>query len=415
MLKYFPYILLFNFLALTPQVHAQVQTLDYFLQQGMVNSPLLKDYQNQIRTATVDSLLVQAGQHPQVNANAQILYAPSHGMFGYDEAITNGGNYAGLIGVSQYFMNSRDLKNRYEGFSIQKRALTNASKISVNDLKRLITSQYLNAYSDYSNLAFNRTFMKLLNDEKEIIQRLSESGIYKQTDYLALLIEAQSQEIILGQMTNLYSKDIRLLNQLCGMTDTTRIELSLPEISRISLSDFSLSPLFIQYKIDSLKISNDKKAIDIRYLPKLNWFADAGLMSSNPALLGQHFGFSAGINFSIPIYDGKQKKLDYQKLDFSEDTRTQYESFFKKQYNQQVMQLNSEIVANRTTLEQLKKQLKTADQLIFMIKSQLEAGNISITEFINATKNYQSINKDVIQTEINILQSINEVNYLLQQ
>jgi outer membrane protein TolC len=415
MIKHF--LVLFHFCVLFFSLYAQspVQTLDYFIQHGMNNSPLLKDYQNQLNAATVDSLLIRAGQRPRVDANAQILYAPTASMFGYDEAITNGGNYSGVVGISQYFLNGRDLKNKYEGVSLQKRSLSNASKISVNDLKRLITNQYLTAYADYSSLSFNKTFMKLMNDEKGIVQKLSESGIYKQTDYLSLLIEVQTQEISMGQMANQYYKDILLLNQLSGINDTVSVELSFPEITRKAPPDLSLSPLFMQYKIDSLKITNEKKAVEIRYLPKLNWFADAGLMSADPTILYQHFGTSAGINFTIPIYDGKQRKLEYQKLDFSEDTRFQYENYFKKQYNQQMIQLNAELTANETMLEQLKKQLITAEQLIYMIKVQLEVGNISITEFVNATKNYHSISKDIIQTKINILQSTNEINYLLQQ
>lgn len=153
----------------------------------------------------------------------------------------------------------------------------------------------------------------------------------------------------------------------------------------------------------------------MQYRPKLNWFADAGLLSTNPSTLYQHLGYSAGINFSIPLYDGKQRKLQYQKLDITEDTRSNYERFFKKQYSQQVAQLNKDLTATEEMQEQLKLQLKTSEQLMSMVKTLLNSGNISITDFINATKNYNSINRTLNQTQIKVLQIINELNYWMQE
>ena len=59
--------------------------------------------------------------------------------------------------------------------------------------------------------------------------------------------------------------------------------------------DIAKSPSYIQYKIDSIRIENEKMAIDIRYKPKVNWFADAGFLTSNPWNFYKHFGYSAGI------------------------------------------------------------------------------------------------------------------------
>ena len=89
------------------------QSLDYYINLGLQNSPLLKDYQNQISSGTIDSLLMRAYQKPQVDENSQIWYAPSNSHYGYDEAVTNGGNYSSLVGVSQYFFNRKMIDNKY--------------------------------------------------------------------------------------------------------------------------------------------------------------------------------------------------------------------------------------------------------------------------------------------------------------
>lgn len=389
-------------------------SLDFFIRQGIENSPLLKDYRNQVSAATLDSLLVKAFYRPSVDANAQVMYAPAFAHFGYDEAITNGGNYAGVVGISQNVFNRREIVNKYSGIGIQKQSVLNSFRLSQNELIRIITNQYLTAYADLSDLTFNKKFLDVLTAEVEILKKLVESGIYKQTDYLSLLIETQTQEIAVNQLTNQYYRDIQMLNQVCGIVSSEKVELSVPMLKLKDTVDLSVSPLFLQYTMDSLKIVNDRMAVDIRYRPKVSWFADAGFMSATPALIYNHFGYSAGINFSLPIYDGKQRVLEYQKLDYSENTRTGYQSSFKKQYYLQLLQFRNEMNTTGETLVKLKKQLKTSEDLIVMAKAQLETGNISITEFINAVKNYNSINRDVNQSQVRILQLTNEINYLMQ-
>jgi outer membrane protein TolC len=391
------------------------QDLDFYLKQGLANSPLLRDYKNQINAAGLDSLLVKSLQLPQADLNGQLMVAPVYNHFGYDEAITNGGNYLGVVAVAQPIFNRKILNNKYEGISIQKRSLANTSKISSNELKRVITNQYLTAFSDLTDLQFNNDFLKLIQSEQETIQQLVAHGIYKQTDYLSLRIEAQSQEIIIVQLSSQYEKDLRLLNQVCGLNDTIGHNLNLPLIIKVEWPKPFLSPLFIQYKIDSLRISNEKIAVGNRYRPKLNWFADAGFNSSKFLGIYQHFGYSAGINLSVPIYDGHQQKLEYEKINISEDSRAHYETFFKNQYLSQVQQLNNELSVSKDITSKFKKQLVTAEELLTLSKNQLNNGNIAITEFINALKNYNSINRDLNQSQVKTLIILNELNYLMQQ
>jgi outer membrane protein TolC len=407
-------IFLLIFFALLPSIN-EAQDLDFYLKQGLANSPLLKDYQNQINASDLDSLLVKAAQLPQANLNGQIMVAPYSNNYGYDVNITNGGNYSGVVAVSQQFLNHKILANKYEGISIQRNSLANSSKISSNDLKRVITNQYLTAFSDLNDLKFNNDFLKILQSQQEIIQQLVSGGIYKQTDYLSLRIELQSLEILIQQLNSQFEKDLRLLNQVCGLNDSVVYNLSVPLIEKVELPNPMLSPLFMQYKIDSFKISNQKIAIENNYRPKLNWFADAGFNSSTFPGVYQHFGFSAGINLSIPIYDGHQRKLQIGKLSISEDSRGHYETFFKNQYSSQVQELNNELSVSKNITSKLEKQLATAKELLTLSKNQLNVGNIGVTEFINAFKSYKSINHDLNQSQVKTLFILNEMNYLMMQ
>jgi outer membrane protein TolC len=329
--------------------------------------------------------------------------------------ITDGGNYTAVIGISQNILNRQETGNKLNAAVLQKRLANNSTKISKNELVRSITDQYLVAWAGYSDLLFNRNFLKLMARENEIVLNFVKSGVSNQTDYLTLLVETQSQELLVSQLSSQYRNDLMLLNLLCGISDTSVYEILKPELIQEGTSDLSQLPAFVQYKIDSMRIQNDKAAIDLRYKPKISWFADAGFLTSNPWNFYRHFGYSAGLGLSVPIYDGKQRNIEKQKLDLSENSRKMYENNFRNQYYMQIKQYNDELKSLDSMSSSLEKQVKNADLLVSALKTQLEAGNIKMTEYINAIKNYKNINRNINLVNIQKLQIINQLNFLLTQ
>jgi outer membrane protein TolC len=393
----------------------QAQQLDYFIKQGMSNSPLLKDYQNQAGLTALDSLFVRAEQKPMVTSTSQILYAPSYDHFGYDEAITNGGNYASTVSASQYLFNGKTLRNKYESIGLQNQSLKNTTKISGNDLIRAITSQYLTALSGYNDLNNGNAYLKLINQQGNLLKQLVSQGIYQQSDFLTLQIEAQAAEINQNRIRTQLLQNVSVLQQLCGIDDTLRFAPEIPRIEPLQPVSPDKSPLFMQFTIDSLRLINERESIGLQYRPRISWYADAGMMSSTPANFYHHFGYSLGLNMSIPVYDGNRRKLEYRKISIRENTRSNYENYFRNQYSRQIGQLHTELESNRKTLEILKSQDSSSLELIHLLSDQLSQGNVSITELINAMKNSLSVKHDISQAQIQEFEIINEINYLLQQ
>ena len=393
----------------------QTRNLEFYLDQGIHNSPLLNDYRNQIRSASSDSLLIRAAKNPLVEVKSQLLYAPSYRNFGYDEIVTDQGNYTAVMGVSQPLFNKREINNKYEAVDIQKRTLNNSSQISINELKKVITEQYLTSFASYTDFLFNKNFLELLEKENVIVKQFVNNGIAKQTDYLSLLVETQSEEMMVTQIKSQYRKDLMLLSQLCGLNDSTWYELTDPRIEMKGAPDITKSPAYIQYKIDSIRIENEKTAIDIRYKPKINWFADVGFLTSNPWNFYNHFGYSAGVSLNIPVYDGKQRGIEKQKLGFNENSRQAYQDTYYKQYFQQIQQLNLELSSLNEMSSLVENQLRTSEQLLSTLKEQLETGIIQMTEYINAIKNFKTTSRSINLIKMQKLQVINEMNFLLTQ
>ena len=63
-------------LSLFHPTNAQQKNLDYFLEQAIQNSPLLKETNNNILLNRIDSLRIRATYKPQVNGIINNYYAP---------------------------------------------------------------------------------------------------------------------------------------------------------------------------------------------------------------------------------------------------------------------------------------------------------------------------------------------------
>jgi len=337
---------------------AQTNSLDRYLQIAKTNSPLLKDLQNQIASNQVDSLRLKAGLKPQVNLNSGGLYAPIVNGYGYAEAITNNHTLNGLMQVNQTIVGKNNIEAQVAAITLQTLSLSNATKISEQDLKKAITAQYITAYGDLLQYKFSREVVDLLNKEESVLKQLTRSNVYRQSDYLTFLVTLKQQELAVTQARSLYKNDFATLNYLAGIEDTTITELDTPNIKPLIRPDVSTSIYFQQYKLDSLKLVNSKQLVDFSYKPKANIFADGGYESDFMGQAYKNFGASIGFALTVPIYDGGQRKMQYKKLSLQEETRESYKAFFSTQYRQQIAQLNQQITENEALLTQINEQRK---------------------------------------------------------
>src|SRR5664279_3504734 len=318
---------------------AQKNTLDFYLTEAIRNSPLLKDYQSQIESNGIDSERIRAQFHPQVTASSINSLAPVIQGYGYDQAITNGGQLSGIVNVSQTIVSRGNLAAQYKNLQLQNEGITNTARISEQDLKRTITLQYLNAFGTLQQLSLAREIQSLLQKESAILKLITEKNVYRQTDYLTLLVILQQQDLSLKQLDIQYHTDFANLNYLAGIIDTSVVYLEEPAFNLTTPPGPGHSIFFQKYTIDSLLLLHNKVLLDYSYKPKLNVYTNDGYMSSFAYQGYKNFGTSVGLDLVIPIYDGKQKKMLYRKLDISERVRSSYQSFYTSQYYQQIEQL----------------------------------------------------------------------------
>lgn len=389
----------------------QTHSLQYYIQQAKQNSPLLKDYQNQIRSAHLDSLILRASLKTQVNFISTNSYAPIVHGYGYDEAITNKFNISSLVQATRNFFTPGNIAAQLAAIRFQAQALSDTIKISEQDLARAITEQYITAYGELVAVDFNNEILELLRKEDTVLKRLAQQSVYKQTDYLSFYVTLQQQQFAVSQAQIQYNTDFLMLNFLTGVVDTTVERIERPNLNDTMNFDFYRSVFYQRFVTDSLRLASEKELINYSYRPRIGAYSDAGYVSSlldNPA---KNFGFSVGVSLAVPIYDGHQRTYRMRQLDLKENSRVVNRDFFVNQYRQQIAMLNQQLHASDTLVKGIEEQIRYVRTLISANARLLETGDIKISDYVLALTNYVNARNVLTQNYITRLRIVNQINY----
>jgi len=394
----------------TVRAQQPVRNLAYFYQEAVKRSPLLKDYHSQLQSSKIDSMRVKAGYLPQVSALANGLYAPVVNGYGFDEVLTNGKALEAVLNVNYNLASKKNINNQLEGIHLQADSIRFATGLSVLDLQKAVTDQYITAFASQQQAAFNQEVYQLLHEEEIVLKKLTRANVYKQVDYLTFLVTFQQQQLQWKQAELQLKNDYSTLNYLTGIADTTTHELAEPAIEPVLLG--SETGFFYQkFGIDSLKLVNQKKAVDFNYKPKASVYANGGYNSSFAYQPYRNFGASAGFTVAVPIFDGHQRKMQYDKLSIAQRTINVYKEFFQNQHTQQLNLLRQQIADQNGLYKQVSEQIKFTKSLIQVDSRLLQTGDIRIADFVIAINNYLAAQNLKRQTNITRLKLFNQLNY----
>ena len=405
------FYLILSFLFLQILGFSQTHTLDYFIQQARNNSPFISEFNNQLLSNRLDSLLLRSSLKTQVNFLSSNSYAPVIKGFGYDNAITNGANITGVVQASRNFMTKNNVAAELNAIRLQSLAIYDTISITGQDLLRTITEQYISAYGNQVTLDFNREIYDLLKKEEQVLKTLTQKSVYKQTDYLAFYVTLQQQQFSYLQSQIQYNTDYLTLSYLAGLVDTTISRIERPTLNDSLQVDFVNSIFYKRFTTDSLRLEAERRLIDFQYKPRLGAYTDAGYNSSLLTTPYKNFGVSFGVSLTVPIYDGNQKKYKYNKIDLLEKTRVTKRNFYVNQYRQQIAQLNQQLKATDLLVNTINAQIKYINTLLEANAKLLETGDIKISDYVLAISNYINARNLLNQNYINRLRIVNQIRY----
>jgi hypothetical protein len=406
---------------------ATTRTLDYYLQEAKTNSPLIHRAINDNKVLTLDlrqvkSILMQ----PQISLDAAVILAPiiSHdngtNQFqlassnathynGYDLAVTNGGQYQAMLSLQQPLFTKPSYHAYEQKASINSEINDNSIRLTKHEIDQLVSHQYLLCVNNAMQLQTSAQLMQDIASQLRIMKPLVANAIYKQTDEMLLQIEYQNYRDMVATQHADYVANLYDLNALCGIHDTTVVEL---EPTHLQLNDLPVTQSIFtkSYTLDSTALTADLKINNLKYLPQVNLFANGGLNASYLPTLNR-FGVSAGISFSWMLYDGHQRKIQQERTRFGLQN-----IFFDKQNFMTQQEMNKDKIIRQINalddrLQNLQDQLKMYAKLVSAYELQLSHGNIFVMDYKNLLKDVAAKQQEATLARIEKESLISSYNY----
>lgn len=419
-------------LCLTPYLSVAQNTLSYYVDAAQKNSPLINDNHRQAEANSFEAERLKAFYtKPQVGVTANYLFAPiissnngkntfqsnpdkqtftaNDKYYGYDLASTNGGLYQALFTITQPLFNGERYKVVNEQLGTVSKIYENNAKLSAHDIEKFVTDQYVLCIQDKMQLHYTEAMLSLLTNQKEILKKLIENGIYKKSDLILLNIEFQNFASQKTTFNASYRRDLLDLNILCGINDTSLVQLQIPELI---INPFIENSAFIEkYRLDSLNLLTQQKFFDLKYKPQINLFANSGINTVYAPNIPNRFGFSTGISFNYIFFDGGQRKLNRNRIDVQQKAVSFYKENFISQNTVRKNKIMTELKSYDERIVISEQQMKEYEMLIDSYKKEITLGQLSIVNYITTLKSLSLLQRDYALLFAQKQSLINTFNY----
>lgn len=399
----------------------------YYITAAKQNSPLINDNKNQSQANQLEIERLKAFYtKPQIGITANYLFSPiistdnnktsfqpntegATNYYGYDLAYSNGGQYSAMVNVTQPLFNGQRYKTASEQLNVTSQINENNAKLSEHDIEKIVGDQYILCLQDNKQIAYAEEIVKLLTDQKDVLKKLVENSIYKQSDLTLLNIELQN---FLAQLTTFkanYQRDLMDLNIICGINDTTLVQL---EKSDLKLNnDIDNSNFLEKYRLDSLNLIAQQKAFELKYKPQLNLFGNTGLNAVYAPTIPSRFGVAVGLSFTYNFFDGNQKAINRNKTLVLEKSVSFYKDNFITQNSIRKSKILTELQSYTDRIAIAEQQLKDYDLLLNSYKNEILSGQLSIINYTMVLKNMATVQRDYTLLFSQQQSLINTYNY----
>jgi outer membrane protein TolC len=417
--------LLVAFFLLPFLLPAQSKTVEYFIEAGLQNTPSLIENTNLQQFFKIQNEIITAqNKKPQVNFTADYIFAPlffnngrviavtpnpSPKAIGYDAALTNGGLYAGQLNVSIPIFNKALIKPLYDQNKIQSDINAFSRRQLEQDLKKSIIDQYIITYQFKQQTDYLQKIIDQLESRKPFVTALVKQGLLQQNDYLLLDIQQTTSLNDLLQLQFAYINGIGLLKSLAAIADTAIFELAPPQIRLQPAPD---EYYYAQkFRLDSLNLVAQQNVFNIKYKTQVSAMGSTGVYSSDISNLPRNAGLSAGVHLLVPIYDGKQKKLNERQNSVLLTNLQAYRNNASLLQQNNLRNAKQQIMQWQQTITLLDQQIHKQELLLDIIKDKVIRGQVSVMDYINALQDYAVTQKNKALASTNVLLYTNQYNY----
>jgi outer membrane protein len=243
-------------------------------------------------------------RRPNLSFAAGASFAP---VTGFDPALTEGGEYEGLVEVKQPLYDGT-IKPAQQQAEVNWRQAANAKTRAAADLRLDVRLAYIDLLHAQRQYALTEESITDLQSYLETVRSLAYGGGAPKTDITRAEIQLQAETIVRNDLRTAVAVAMKHLLEPMGLPlDTTIVvadSIALPVAperfeNNLDLKEFGFS-------LEAAKL--DIKLAQAERLPAISAFGSAGGWTSRNQLSesgSPHiFGYFAGISFDLPIWNG---------------------------------------------------------------------------------------------------------------
>jgi outer membrane protein TolC len=305
-------------------VYSQVDTisLQEALNVAQKNNPTIKIAEIGIKQDESRLHEVTSTRYPALAFRSHYLYTPETG---YNEAVTNGGEYGVQLttGVPLFDGGMRGALIDQSTNEIAKSEV--GLHKSSNDLSFAVRIQYYETLRAEEELVIRGETVTRLRDYLTFVNQLRLGGNATESDRLKTQVDLNNSMIAADGALQAVQKSKRLLVNLLGRPLNQEIE-----VRAIDPGDTSTTPVFAPEENPEVQLLNRERAsagygITIakgERLPSLTLAGDVGALGIHPNELHHDLGYSIFLSLDVPIFSWgaigdriEQKELAMEQID----------------------------------------------------------------------------------------------------
>jgi outer membrane protein TolC len=375
-------------------------TLERCLSLASQNSPQLRIADNAIRFTELSLSELRTTGLPQIKVSASAIFTPIPPTFGYDPAISNGGQIAGQVIVQQslYDAGIRGLKG--DQFETDLARLTTERRLVHEDLVLAVTEAFVDGLRAREEVRLQSESVVRLDGYRNLVAQLHRGGTASYPDLLKTEVQTTSALIALEKARESYATARLSLAELIGTPgDTTGSpEGSLATLTGTLAESLASAPApdpsaNLDMSVAGLSVRRSLVEHDLaahERFPDISVFADAGYLTSGenlrvPVAERLHsFGYSVGIGIEIPILNWGATGLRVQERELATDDLRQKMESLRRSLVSDCRKLQLQLINARDRLGRLHDNAAKAEQNYLLTKSTYAAGGTTALEVLSA-------------------------------
>jgi outer membrane protein len=390
--------------------HAQI-TLDRCLERAKAFSLKSRSAELSLHASDLARQELEKSRLPQVKFNSDASYAPNSGKFGYDPAITDGGQIGGRIALQQslYDGGARGLK--LSALGLEQSALEKEKLRTVRDLTFAVEGLFIEALQSQKTMEIQEESVRQLQEYLEMVQRLAKGGGAAYTDVLKTEVQLGAARRSSQKAREALATATFGLAELMGCPADTEFTVAGRLEDLIPRHAPAPDPAFVQQNLDvalaQLDVQKSTFEMEIaksERLPTLSAAADAGILTSvdNLRLPASErsgvYGYMVGVTLEVPILNWGATDLRVQQRQLATENLAlqlrEVERSVNAEYRRTMLRLQN--IDER--LNSTRASMRSAEENFALTSAKYASGGVLSLEVLSAQQMLADLKLEELET-----------------